>query len=176
MSWCCFTTTTREFSVTESSLSYSRDKDTYGTLITIEGAWGYDLEGISFRDDKHKVLLEPGTKVRVKSVEYGSVTTIKVEVVERGKCLIDHVPVYEPGSEDGTRTDDDDNHMVVGRQKKLWNYERPYDNLRQFLLKEDAEQPEQVIMDVFGNNPRENKTIDYHSLMEYVNCDYGKLF
>ena len=31
-------------------------------------------------------------------------------------------------------------------------------------------------MDVLGNHPRENKIIDYDSLMEYVNCDYGKLF
>ena len=53
------------------------NKDRYGTFITIEEAWGYDLEQISplFR---YGVLLDAGTKVRVKSVEHGSVMRNKI--------------------------------------------------------------------------------------------------
>ena len=63
-----------------------------------------------------------------------------MEVVERGKCLIDHAPVYGTGSKDGTGSEGDDN-MIVGRQKKLGDYEKTYITLKtMLLLNEGSEQ------------------------------------
>jgi len=91
--WPCFMATTKSICIAMKFLNANERGEQEGTLITIEGGWGYDFEEFSMIPEEHEVILEPGIEVFVKSIKSGNVIEANVTVVDGQEgILLDRIP------------------------------------------------------------------------------------
>ena len=173
--WCRFTSTTRDKAVAERFLGISPNGEKEGTLITIKGGWGYDIEEFSAMPGEQEVLMEPGAEVFVNSVKHGSVDEIQVFVAIEGNLLLDHIP---RSCARAANEDEESKHFSEAMdQKKLGNYKECINILRCLFFKGHREgMIEFAVMNTIGSYPEKNPTYGYTFLKQCEKMESGIVF
>ena len=174
----CFTTVTRNKRTAESLLGVSENGEPEGTLIRIEGKWGYDLSGLGIVDDEHDIIMEASTFVTAECVKTGNVVNINIEPIFSEDTVLEReIPQLSEERMNGMRSENEKNYKKAMWKKNIRDYEECFKILRRLYYEGYREgEIEYAIMNIFGNHSLKNIKLGFHLLNEYEKYEDGRVF
>ena len=174
--WTRFTSATRDKAAAEKFLGISPNGEKEGTLITIRGGYGYDIEEFSTMPREQEVVMEPGIKVLIKSVKGDRLRKIEVEFANDGNLLLDLIPRLE-ARRAAIKNEEDRLFSEAMDLKKRGRYEECHDKLQKLLVKGHLKgMIEFAFMNLFGNYPRKEPGFGFTVLEQCEECEDGRVF
>ena len=175
----CFTSTTKERSIAESFLSVSSNGEKEGTLITIEGGWGYDLGEFGLAGKGNEVLMEPGMVIFVESIFPGSFIIVNAIVfVESENILLHDIP--RSGKRDIVEVEEeknDEEYSLAMGLKYVGYHKACLDILNSLSYREYRKgKMEYAVMAIFGDHRGKDRNEGFRLLKICEKYEDGRVF